>query len=136
MVYESHGREGEVKREVNELSLLYEVSQALGKSMDIREVVGPVLNTLAEKMGMTRGTLALLNRKTSEMYIEVAHGLSESQRKRGRYQSGEGVIGKVVKTGQPVIVPHISDEPLFSTGPVREKTSAGRISPLYACPSK
>ena len=113
MVYESHGREGEVKREVNELSLLYEVSQALGKSMDIREVVGPVLNTLAEKMGMTRGTLALLNRKTSEMYIEVAHGLSESQRKRGRYQSGEGVIGKVVKTGQPVIVPHISDEPLF-----------------------
>ncbi|MBN2282803.1 MAG: nif-specific transcriptional activator NifA [Deltaproteobacteria bacterium] len=100
-------------REVRELSLLYEVSQTLGRSMDIREVVGPVLNALAEGMGMTRGMLALLNRKTGEMYIEAAHGLSEVQRKRGRYQLGEGVIGRVVETGQPAIVPHISDEPLF-----------------------
>ncbi len=100
-------------REMRELSLLYEVSQALGRSLNIREVVGPVLNALAEKMGMTRGTLTLLNRKSGEMYIEVAHGLSESQRKKGRYQIGEGVTGKVVKTGKPAIVPHISDEPLF-----------------------
>jgi len=100
-------------REINELSLLYEVSQALGRSLDIREVAAPVLNALAEKMGMTRGTLTLLNRKSGEMYIDVAHGLSESQKEKGRYQIGEGVTGKVVETGQAVIVPHISDEPLF-----------------------
>ncbi len=100
-------------REMRELSMLYEVSQALGRSIDIREVVGLVINALAEKMGMTRGTLTLLNRKTGEMYIEVAHGLSETQKKKGIYQIGEGVTGKVVETGQPAIVPHISDEPLF-----------------------
>ena len=100
-------------REIKELTMLWEVSQALGRSMDLREVVGPVLNALAEKMGMSRGTLTLLNRKTGEIYIEAAHGLSEVQKKRGRYQIGEGVVGKVVETGQPVIVPHISDEPLF-----------------------
>ncbi|MDY0045586.1 MAG: sigma 54-interacting transcriptional regulator, partial [Syntrophales bacterium] len=38
---------------------------------------------------------------------------SEIQKKRGRYQIGEGVIGKVVETGQPMMVPHISDEPQF-----------------------
>ncbi|MBW2638009.1 MAG: sigma 54-interacting transcriptional regulator, partial [Deltaproteobacteria bacterium] len=100
-------------REISELSLLYEVSQALGRSLDIREVVGLVMNALAEKMGMTRGTLTLLNRNSGEMYIEVAHGLSETQKRKGRYQIGEGVTGKVVETGQPAIVPHISDEPLF-----------------------
>ena len=100
-------------REIKELSLLWEISQTLSKSMDLRETVGPVLSALAERMGMTRGTLTLLNRKTGEMYIEVAHGLSEMQKKRGRYQIGEGVTGKVVETRQPAIVPHISDEPLF-----------------------
>jgi len=102
-----------VNREIKELSLLWEISQTLSKSMDLRETVGPVLSALAERMGMTRGTLTLLNRKTREIYIEVAHGLSESEKKRGRYKIGEGVTGKVVGTGQPVIVPHISDDPLF-----------------------
>lgn len=103
----------EVDREVKELSLLWEVSKVLGRSMDLREVVGPALNALADQMGMSRGTIMLFNRKTGEIYIEAAHGLSEPQRRRGRYQIGEGVVGKVFETGKPVIVPHISDEPLF-----------------------
>lgn len=102
-----------VNREVKELTLLWEVSQVLGRSMDLREVAGPVLNALAERMGMSRGALTLVNRKTGEIYIEAAHGLSEMQRRKGIYHIGEGVVGKVVETGQPVIVPHISDEPLF-----------------------
>jgi Nif-specific regulatory protein len=106
-------REVKSHREIKELKLLWEVSQALGRSMDLREVVGPVLNALAERMGMARGALTLVNRRTEEIYMEAAHGLSELQRKRGRYQIGEGVTGKVVETGQPVIVPHISNEPMF-----------------------
>lgn len=106
-------KEIESNREIRELKLLWEVSQALGRSMDLREVAGPVLNALAERMGMARGALTLVNRRTEEIYMEAAHGLSELQRRRGRYQIGEGVIGKVVETGQPAIVPNISDEPMF-----------------------
>ena len=105
--------EHEVKREIAELSVLYEVSKTLGRSMDLREVVGPVLNALAEQMGMSRGALTLVNRKTGEINIEAAHAISENQRRKGIYHIGEGVIGKVVESGQPVIVPRISDEPLF-----------------------
>lgn len=113
MAPKSQKKDFEVNRKVNELSLLWEVSTTLGRSMNIRDVVGPVLNALAEQMGMTRGMLTLLNRKTGEIYIDAAHGLSEIQRKRGKYQVGEGIIGTVVKKGRPVIIPHISDEPLF-----------------------
>jgi Nif-specific regulatory protein len=102
-----------VNREYRELSLLYEISQTLGRSMDLREVVGPLLNALAERMGMSRGALTLVNRTSREIYIEAAHGLSEMQRKRGVYQIGEGVVGRVVETGQPVVVPHISEESTF-----------------------
>ena len=102
-----------VKRQVQELSLLFEISQRLGNSMDLREVVGPVLRALAQHMGMSRGTLTLLNRQTGEIFIEAAHGLSDSQKERGRYRVGEGVTGQVVETGEPAVVPRISEEPLF-----------------------
>ena len=79
----------------------------------MREVVGPVLEAMAKHMGMVRGTLALLNRQTGEIFIEAAVGLSRRQRERGRYKLGEGVTGKVVETGQPAVVPRISEEPMF-----------------------
>jgi Nif-specific regulatory protein len=101
------------RREVQELSLLFEISQTLDRSMDIREVVTPVLKAIAKHMKMLRGTLTLLNRKTDEIFIEAAYGLSANQRKRGKYKLGEGLTGKVVKTGEPAIVPRISEEPLF-----------------------
>jgi len=103
----------EVRREVHELSLLYEVSQRLSQNIDLREVMGPVLRMMAEHMGMTHGTLTLLNRSTGEIFIEAAYGLSESQQERGRYKLGEGVTGKVVQSGKPAVVPRISEEPLF-----------------------
>lgn len=105
--------EPKVKPELNELLLLFEISQILDRSMDLRDVLGPVLKAMAEHMGMMRGTISLLNRETEEITIEAAYGLSLSQQDRGKYKLGEGVTGKVVQTGQPAAVPRISDEPLF-----------------------
>ncbi len=102
-----------IQRKLKELSLLFDISQALDQSMDIREVLAPTLQALADHMGMSRGTLTLLNRKTGEIAIEVAHGLSRSQQRRGKYRLGEGITGKVVQTGRPAVVPRISDNPLF-----------------------
>jgi Nif-specific regulatory protein len=102
-----------IRREIKELSLLFEVSQILDGSLDLREVAGPILRVVSSHTGMLRGMLTLLNRETGEISIEAAHGLSRSQRERGKYRLGEGVTGKVVESGKPVIVPHISDEPQF-----------------------
>jgi Nif-specific regulatory protein len=103
----------QVKRELKELSLLFEISQALERSMDLREVVGPVLKALHDHMGMSRGTLSLLNREAGEISIEAAHGLSPSQKKRGQYGPGEGITGQVIETGRPVVIPRVSEEPEF-----------------------
>ena len=82
-------------------------------SLDLREVVGPVLEALRNRLGVRIGVLSLLNRETGEISIEAALGLSEPQRERGRYKIGEGIIGSVIETGQPVVVPNVADEPLF-----------------------
>ena len=106
-------KEPKAKRELEELSLLFEISQTLDKSLDLRDVVGPLLRTMASKMGMMRGTLTLLNRESGEIAIEEAYGLSESQRERGKYKLGEGITGKVIQTGKSAVIPRISEEPMF-----------------------
>ena len=101
------------RRQLNELSLLFEVSQALAQSLDFREVTGPVLRTMAEHMGMMRGTITILNRDTDELNIDASYGLSPEEHNRGKYRLGEGVTGRVVQTGTPAVVPKVSEEPLF-----------------------
>jgi len=103
----------EAHRELSELSLLHEISQLLDRSLDMGKVAGPLLDLIARNTGMLHGTLTLLNRQTGEASIQAAHGLSRSQKERGRYRQGEGVVGKVVQTGRPVVVPRVSDEPKF-----------------------
>jgi len=102
-----------IRREVQELQLLFKISQLLETSLDLRDVMQPVLELMSEQMDMLRGTITLLNRETGELLIEAAHGLSAKQRQRGRYQLGEGITGKVVQTGRPMVVKDISEEPEF-----------------------
>ena len=96
-----------------ELSLLFEISQILDQSMDLKQVIQPVLAAVTDHLGMLRGTITLLNRKTGDIFIEAAFGLSPSERQRGRYRLGEGVTGKVVQSGQAKVIPRISEEPDF-----------------------
>ena len=107
------GKPPAIRHDVPELSLLFEISRALDSSMDLREVLGQVLRAMARHKDMLRGTITLLNRETGEISIEAAYGLSTSQQHRGRYQLGEGVTGKVVASGRPMVVPRISEEPQF-----------------------
>ena len=101
------------ERDIGELSLLFTISRILERSLDLRDVAYPVLEAIAKHVGMLRGTLTLLNRETGEISIAEAYGLSPRQKQLGKYVVGEGVTGRVVQTGQPAIVPRISQEPLF-----------------------
>ncbi len=122
----------QIKREVVELSLLHEISELLDRSFDLRDELGPILRAISKHTGMLRGTISLLNRELNEITICAAHGLSPKQLQRGRYQLGEGVIGKVVQTGRSVIIPSISEEPVFlNRTHARKNIDRERIS--YIC---
>jgi Nif-specific regulatory protein len=62
---------------------------------------------------MNRGSISLLNPETSEIHVEVAHGMSSMAKSKGHYKLGEGITGRVIETGRPIAVPEIGDEPLF-----------------------
>ena len=98
---------------IEELTLLFEISQILDQSMDINQIIQPVLKAIADRFGMLRGTITVLNRSSGEISIEAAYGLSTSQMEKGRYRLGEGITGRVIQAGRPMVVPKVSEEPLF-----------------------
>jgi len=100
-------------REVKELTLLLEISRKLSESMDLKSILKPILQMTAEHMKIPRGTLTILNRNHGEIFIEESYGLKPEEQAKGKYRIGEGVTGRVIETGQPAIIPRISEEPLF-----------------------
>jgi len=102
-----------LERKITELTVLYEVSQLIGGTLNCRDVFSDILGTFHARLGMNRGTITLLNPATGKLEISAAHGMSAEEVARGRYLVGEGIIGKVMETGQPAVVPQIEKEPLF-----------------------
>jgi len=108
---------------MDELSLLYEITAILTTPGPLPRSLQQILQVLASRMGMPRGTITILNPETAELQIEVAHGLTAEARRRGRYKLGEGITGRVVETGEPMVVPRVSQEPLF----LNRTRSRGRL---------
>ena len=108
------------------LSLLHEASTLLDEASDASTSMRPILEALSRHMDVECATLTVLNRRTSEILVHEAIGLSADQRERGRYRLGEGITGRVVQTGEPVVVPSIAAEPLF----------LGRARPLKDRPER
>jgi Nif-specific regulatory protein len=100
-------------KSLEEISLLYEISEALNQHMDMKKSLFKVLTVLSESMNLVRGIIFLTNRENGEIRIEIAHGISEETTRQIKYLPGEGIIGKVVESGKPAVVPRISEEPLF-----------------------
>jgi Nif-specific regulatory protein len=102
-----------LKRKNAELSALLSVSMILNSSLNLEENLYNAMKTLSLHLDMKRGTVTLLDRKTGELRITVAYGLTKEQIARGKYKIGEGIVGRAVESGSPIVVPDIGKEPLF-----------------------
>ena len=95
-----------------ELVTIYEIGKILSSSLNLPKTLREVLNLLSVNMDSRRGMISLLQ-ESGELHLVGASGLSAEEFKRGRFQSGEGVTGRILQTGMPVVVHDITKEPLF-----------------------
>ena len=124
-------------QEFKNLTCLYEITRHLASATSLQDCLEKIVNSLAERKDMDNGTVTIVNPTTGELEIEVAHGITAEAKRRGRYKLGEGITGKVVATGEPIIVPQIGDEPLFlnrtrTRGDERKKKSSFLCVPIIA----
>lgn len=95
------------------MDALNEISKAFSSSLSLEKMVEKTMDILREQFGMERGMLTLLDPDTNELSIEVARGVPPGVTENVRYKLGEGITGKVVATGEPIVVPNVGKEPLF-----------------------
>ncbi|HVF89714.1 MAG TPA: sigma 54-interacting transcriptional regulator [Blastocatellia bacterium] len=98
--------------DTRKLTTLNEIGQTLSSARGLKAALHRVLDLLERHHGFTRSAITLLSGETGELYIEASSGLSAGG-ERARYRLGEGITGRVVESGKPIVVPRISREPLF-----------------------
>jgi len=103
----------ELERKTKELTALFEISRIINSSFDFKNNLYKALKILSDILDMQRATITLYDTDTNTLQIAVAYGLTEEQIAKGKYRIGEGIVGRVFKTGEPIIVPNIGKEPLF-----------------------
>ena len=123
-------------KKIEDVTLLYEVSEALNKHLDLKKSLYMVLDILSSSMNMLRGTITILHPLSNEISIEVAHGLSKSAMQKGKYKLGEGITGRVIETGKAVTIPKISQEPLFLNRTDSRKTKQNQELSFICVPVK
>jgi len=104
---------GRQAKELEELGILFDIARTLDQHVELRSALGPLLSLLETRAGLTRGMVTLLDRSVGMLKIEEAYGLTETEKERGRYRLGEGLVGRVFESGNALIVPDLSKEPRF-----------------------
>src|SRR5512135_1024464 len=99
--------------EARELEALLELSKLLGSARSVRAALDGVVAILSETYGAAGATATLTDETTGELRLQAAAGLPAARRASARLRPGEGVTGRVVASGKPVIVPQVSREPLL-----------------------
>jgi Nif-specific regulatory protein len=97
-----------------DLRVLAEIARLLATQHGQRQMLADVLKLLEERLGLIRGTIMLLSPDGSELVVAAAPGIPGHSQGQYRYQYGEGIIGKVVETGRPAIIPQVFEEPRFT----------------------
>ena len=101
---------------------LLEVSAALG-APDARTALPRVLDILREALGGVSGAITLADPESGNLRIEASFGFSGGAAEGITYRPGEGITGLVYQSGKAIVVPKISEEPLFLD---RSKVRKGR----------
>ena len=111
-------RETEAK-ETKNLATLLELGQVLSGTLNLKHSLHRALEILEQRNGVIRSVVTLLQ-GDSDLHIEASNGIT-AEGQKAIYKVGEGITGRVVESGKPVVVPQVSREPMLLNRAVKRK---------------
>ncbi|ADP69791.1 transcriptional regulator, NifA subfamily, Fis Family [Rhodomicrobium vannielii ATCC 17100] len=96
---------------VNVLPILYQISEIINDSEDLASSLSIILNVMQQRLKIVRAMVTLYDRQSETIFIHASFGLTDEQKAKGIYSPGEGITGKVVEAGKPIIIPKLRDNP-------------------------
>lgn len=88
--------------EIDRLRILYQVSQALGSTLDLDRLLETTIDQVIKVTGAERGFL-MLGGTTAEMAFQVARGLDEQTIESPQFEVSRSVIARVAEKGESVL---------------------------------
>jgi diguanylate cyclase (GGDEF)-like protein len=101
-------------RQRDHLRVFHDVARALTTTLELEEILGIIMEKMAQFFGPERWSLLMVDEKAQELYYAIAVGESQESLKGLRVPLGEGVAGWVAKSGNPLVVPDVSLDPQWA----------------------
>jgi len=136
LLSELQARTTQLTRSVQELQALGEVSQALSSTLDLETVLDTIVSRANQLAGTDSCTVYEHDERTEEFVVRVTHNLDEevvAVARRTPIRRGEGVLGRMAVTREPVQIPDIGQEGAYS-GPLRDVLLRTGTRALLAVP--
>ncbi len=104
--------QGQVERRIREVATVYEIGQAMDK-VEIDRLLDMVTEKAAAVMEAQACSLLLRLPETESLVIAASFGLPSEIVENTRIFIGSSVAGRVVETGQPLLLNSLADDPRF-----------------------
>lgn len=98
-----------------ELMVLRKICETMVHFTGQDELLQRILRVLESNLGLVRGTILLVDSNREHLIVGAAQGLGDPAKLEAVYHRGEGVVGKVLTTGEPVVIRRIADAPEFQS---------------------
>ena len=98
----------EARRRSEEQTALLETLSALSGELELSKVLDAVLHRAVSLLGVTGGELAIFEEDTGDLVIVASHNLGADSLGT-RMKAGEGAMGRVAKTREPLVIPHYQE---------------------------
>ena len=111
-------RTHQLTRSVDELKALGEVGQAVSSTLDLETVLGTIVSRVAHLSGMDGGSIYEYDEVREEFHLHSAHRMPDELVEALRatpMRKGEGAIGRMALTGEPVEIRDVVDEGTYQS---------------------
>jgi len=102
------------REEQSRLAALYRVSQALGTSLNLDEVLNQVMDAVIGLTGAERGFLMLVEGESDEIIVRVGRNMEQETLQKEEMEFSRTVIRTVLDTGEGVVTTNAQTDPRFS----------------------
>src|ERR1700761_7092579 len=99
---------------MDHLRVFHDVARALTSSLELEEILGAIMDKMAQFFGPEKWSMLMVDEKSGELYYAIAVGENAESLKGLRVPLGEGVAGWVASTGNPLVVPDVTLDPHWS----------------------
>lgn len=91
-----------------------ELGKAVTSTLHLEQILVIIFERLSQMIRANNWTLFLLEPDTRELRFELVAGLQDHSLSKVRIKVGEGIAGTVARTGEPILVPDVRQDPRFS----------------------